>query len=200
MVIVVVIIGLLVAALIPRVKSVQARANDTRRKADLSKIASALWVFYADNRSYNALSGMYSTLELEAALTTSGRYLTLMPKDTWKTTSNHVVYDEGWNPHEMTWGYGFLVLPRNGKPATAVVLVARVETHASANFVFDFTYASWGNYLTPWDRPTQATLVNVSQYENLCRRVSRANVGSEVFLPWWDCLASEFDISYIRTQ
>lgn len=42
MVIVVVIIGLLVAALIPRVKSVQARANDTRRKADLSKIASAL--------------------------------------------------------------------------------------------------------------------------------------------------------------
>ncbi|MEI7477839.1 MAG: prepilin-type N-terminal cleavage/methylation domain-containing protein [bacterium] len=38
MLIVVVIIGILAAALIPRLQSVQARARDTKRKADLHQI------------------------------------------------------------------------------------------------------------------------------------------------------------------
>jgi len=53
MLIVVVIIGILAAALIPRLQSVQARARDTKRKADLHQIATALAIYKEDNGGYN---------------------------------------------------------------------------------------------------------------------------------------------------
>ena len=49
MLIVIVIIGILAAALVPRLQSVQTRARDTRRKADLRQIANAIAIFYLDN-------------------------------------------------------------------------------------------------------------------------------------------------------
>ncbi|MEI7477589.1 MAG: prepilin-type N-terminal cleavage/methylation domain-containing protein [bacterium] len=49
MLIVVVIIGILAAALIPRLQSVQARARDTKRKADLHQIGTALAIYKEDN-------------------------------------------------------------------------------------------------------------------------------------------------------
>ncbi|MEI7477517.1 MAG: prepilin-type N-terminal cleavage/methylation domain-containing protein [bacterium] len=52
MLIVVVIIGILAAALIPRLQSVQARARDTKRKADLHQIGTALAIYKEDNGSY----------------------------------------------------------------------------------------------------------------------------------------------------
>jgi len=52
MLIVVVIIGILAAALIPRLQSVQARARDTKRKADLHQIATALAIYKEDNWWY----------------------------------------------------------------------------------------------------------------------------------------------------
>gem|GEM_PF-2461804 len=52
MLIVVVIIGILAAALIPRLQSVQARARDTKRKADLHQIATALAIYKEDNGGY----------------------------------------------------------------------------------------------------------------------------------------------------
>ena len=55
MLIVVVIIGILAAALIPRLQSVQARARDTKRKADLHQIGTALAIYKEDNGGYNAM-------------------------------------------------------------------------------------------------------------------------------------------------
>ncbi|MEI7477618.1 MAG: prepilin-type N-terminal cleavage/methylation domain-containing protein [bacterium] len=55
MLIVVVIIGILAAALIPRLQSVQARARDTKRKADLHQIATALEIYKEDNGNYNGI-------------------------------------------------------------------------------------------------------------------------------------------------
>ncbi|MEI7477520.1 MAG: prepilin-type N-terminal cleavage/methylation domain-containing protein [bacterium] len=49
MLIVVVIIGILAAALIPRLASVQARARDTKRKADLHQIGVALGIYKQDH-------------------------------------------------------------------------------------------------------------------------------------------------------
>ncbi|MEI7477052.1 MAG: prepilin-type N-terminal cleavage/methylation domain-containing protein [bacterium] len=49
MLIVVVIIGILAAALIPRLQPVQARARDTKRKADLHQIGTALEIYKEDN-------------------------------------------------------------------------------------------------------------------------------------------------------
>jgi len=52
MLIVVVIIGILAAALIPRLQSVQARARDTKRKADLHQIGTALEIYREDNGDF----------------------------------------------------------------------------------------------------------------------------------------------------
>jgi len=52
MLIVIVIIGILAAALVPRLQDVQARARDTKRKADLRSIDTALQVYKADNGQY----------------------------------------------------------------------------------------------------------------------------------------------------
>ena len=48
MLIVIVIIGILAAALIPRLQSVQERARDTRRKTDISAIYNALQIVLLD--------------------------------------------------------------------------------------------------------------------------------------------------------
>ena len=62
MLIVIVIIGILAAALIPRLLSVQSRARDTKRKADLSQIGSAVAIYRADNNSFPATSGNTDTV------------------------------------------------------------------------------------------------------------------------------------------
>jgi type II secretory pathway pseudopilin PulG len=49
MLIVIVIIGILTAAIIPRLNSARGRANDVARKADLNQIATALITYQLDN-------------------------------------------------------------------------------------------------------------------------------------------------------
>jgi prepilin-type N-terminal cleavage/methylation domain-containing protein len=56
MLIVVVIIGILAAALIPRLQSVQERARDTKRKADLQQIGSSFAIYKNDNGSYSGIN------------------------------------------------------------------------------------------------------------------------------------------------
>lgn len=52
MLIVIVIIGILASALVPRLQSVQSRARDTKRKADLRTIYNANEVYILDNGKY----------------------------------------------------------------------------------------------------------------------------------------------------
>jgi len=52
MLIVVIIIGILMGALLPRLKGAQERARDTSRKANLSQISTALEMYFNDNGGY----------------------------------------------------------------------------------------------------------------------------------------------------
>ena len=52
MLIVIVIIGILAAALVPRLQSVQARARDSQRKVDFRSIATANEIYFTDNNRY----------------------------------------------------------------------------------------------------------------------------------------------------
>jgi general secretion pathway protein G len=54
MLIVIVIIGVLAAALIPRLTSARGRANDVARKASLQQIATALVGYQIDNGDFPA--------------------------------------------------------------------------------------------------------------------------------------------------
>jgi type II secretion system protein G len=49
MLIVIVIIGILAAALIPRLSSARGRANDVARKADLAQVAAAIVAYQIDH-------------------------------------------------------------------------------------------------------------------------------------------------------
>jgi len=52
MLIVIVIIGILTAALVPRLQDVQGRARDTKRKADFLQMENALRIYHIDNSKY----------------------------------------------------------------------------------------------------------------------------------------------------
>ena len=55
MLIVVVIIGILAAALIPRLQGVQGRARDVQRKTGLSQIGQGMGVARQDNKAFSSL-------------------------------------------------------------------------------------------------------------------------------------------------
>ena len=74
MLIVIVIIGILAAALIPRLQSVQWRARDTKRKADFNQIGNALSIYSLDN----------------------GRYPWVPAWTTWSVYSNSLAYGASW--------------------------------------------------------------------------------------------------------
>ena len=52
MLIVIVIIGILAAALVPRLQAVQARARDSQRKTDFRTIYNANEIYFLDNNMY----------------------------------------------------------------------------------------------------------------------------------------------------
>ncbi len=58
MLIVIVIIGILAAALVPRLQSVQWRARDSKRKVDLRTIYNANEIYILDNGSYAPTNGL----------------------------------------------------------------------------------------------------------------------------------------------
>ena len=107
MLIVIVIIGILAAALVPRLQDVQSRARDTKRKADFSQINNAILIYNTDNGRYPQsmnTSGTcaiesncyrYST-EAEPRITNISGYMSSLPKDPinngvtpWSTQSNY---------------------------------------------------------------------------------------------------------------
>lgn len=90
MLIVIVIIGILAAALIPRLTGIQSRARDTARKADLQQVGTALSTYKLDNNAYMTGSAAawtwWDATAGIASLVTDG-YLQSAPKDpsAWKT-------------------------------------------------------------------------------------------------------------------
>lgn len=77
MLIVIVIIGILAAAIIPRLNSARGRANDVARKADLNQIATALITYQLDNWRFPATG---TTIDKISEILIEG-WMTSIPKD-----------------------------------------------------------------------------------------------------------------------
>ena len=123
MLIVIVIIGILAAALVPRLVSVQGRARDTKRKADLSQIGTALAIYKTDNSLFPVVSGSASKLNA----TLSG-YVSSMPTDP-SADATTVMIPE----FNSATGYGFYAIARNGVVANGGVLSASTESDGSSS-------------------------------------------------------------------
>jgi len=159
MLIVVVIIGILAAALIPRLQSVQARARDTKRKADLHQIGTALAIYKEDNWSYKGISnclGYNGACSNDArsistnwpdaadwldANSQSGwpnnlrewlsRYMTSVPLD----SDQSIWLPNGGNPVK---NYAFVAKSRRWQTQQAFAIMARTESDwSSSNWVMN---------------------------------------------------------------
>jgi len=148
MLIVVVIIGILAAALIPRLQSVQARARDTKRKADLHQIATALEVYKQDNGGFQTYNSSFcwgipvrwldpkyyaNTYFTQTILP---RYMTSIPAD---SDGSQWISNTDVDCGIVQW-YIFITVARNGNHHAAFVLAARTESDGgSSNRVSDVT-------------------------------------------------------------
>ena len=190
MLIVVVIIGILAAALIPRLQSVQGRARDTKRKADLNQIGSSLAIYKSDVGSFIWFSWFSTTLQLVWPLVTNGSYLTAMPSD--QDTS---IWDAGTGSYIWISNgyYAFASMTRNGTAFGAFALMARTESDGtSSNWVYSSSMATSGALYTGAD---------IAWYEPQCTRVQYTQTGTSLTL-WNVCSAAKpgNDERYIYTQ
>jgi len=172
MLIVVIIIGILMAALLPKLKGAQERARDTARKANLSQISTALEMYYNDN-------GIYPNAKCASDLVgkLTPQYMNAIPRDPQKSRVTYWTLQSGCG----TWSYAYTPLYNNGSQSGWAVLIANVEAAGRVwNFIlvdgkitFDWSTAGTnkrmgadiGNNVEP-TKPdlTKDDIFNSSQY------------------------------------
>ena len=82
--VVVVIIGILATIVMVNLNGAQERSRDAQRKKDITLIASALDLYYVDNKSYpsDKVIGVYDEISIFIKQNSSfGKYLTAVPSD-----------------------------------------------------------------------------------------------------------------------
>lgn len=133
MLIVVVIIGILAAALLPRLMSAQASARDSARMSAIQQIATATAAYLQETGNYptSGASTKGSTDDLLAKLVENGNVASL-PQEAKKNIENKAI--EG---APLVGKYGYTVLSKNGIANGAIVFAAKVERAGSANYVLN---------------------------------------------------------------
>ena len=142
MLIVIVIIGILIASLMPRMQSAQGRARDVARKNDLSQIQTAIITSQQDRGEYPGMTvGEGETTadlgivvsDIEDALQKAG--MTSVPKDpNWSNVTFGLGgINTGAGAEE--WEYIYLVGKRNWVSNAWFVLMAKTEVEWGSNWV-----------------------------------------------------------------
>ncbi len=116
MLIVIVIIGILAAALIPRLTGVQGRARDVARKASIQQIWSAFATYNLDKSSYPSAWGTYWTWLDKLVWALTPAYMKSLPKDPGGVDTN--IYNgttptSGWNFLYVKLAQWYVVLALN---------------------------------------------------------------------------------------
>lgn len=161
MLIVIVCIGLLAAALIPRFTYAVIRVRHTKRLTDLRQIAWAVQIYQNEHGWKVPAESMMSVDQMVTWLDKYlvPQYMTYMPLDSLYVPSSFVIwmYDsiDWWIPAweqppwygqtpwvtrqvKAAWSYGYIPLPVNGQANSAFALIAA--------FIDDPEYANWMIY------------------------------------------------------
>ena len=123
MLIVIVIIGILAAALVPRLQAVQGRARDTKRKADLRTIYNALEIYVLDNGKYPSIAWGYNAGN--AVSSTSAQ--PWIPQISWLMTSIPVDPRNDGYPPRTQWSYWYAYFAPYDTPMNTYDLVTQLE-------------------------------------------------------------------------
>jgi len=136
MLIVIVIIGILAAALVPRLQSIQWRARDTKRKADALSISNALSIYKIDNSIYpNAWSLTWNNrvYSYQNPFNIAGLtgIMSSIPEDPINTSGSPL----------FTWGYSYMYgwLYKNSLTYTLFMRLEN-ETDADRCWVKNYQY------------------------------------------------------------
>lgn len=131
MLIVIVIIGILAAALIPRLSSARGRANDVARKADLAQIASALVMYQIDHGKFPICDTPeeWCTLdEISEKLITAGMLSIPTDPDTTRVVDPGIA---DLTPTE--WQYIYTTISKWWIPNNGFIIMAATETEGWSN-------------------------------------------------------------------
>ena len=132
--IVIVILGILMGTILPRLTGAQARARDTARKADLTNISQALEVYYGDTGQYPAAitAGTVNCLDSSAAtpdtvVTALGGYM--------KGGKVPMAVSQQQKTLGCTGSYFYKPLSSGTITRASYVLASDVETWQLANYI-----------------------------------------------------------------
>ena len=184
MLIVIVIIGILIASLMPRMQAAQGRARDVARKNDLAQIQTAIISSQSDRRTWpelsggKAASGMAISWTIEQTLIDAG--MSSVPTDPNGSNSFSGLWDAGIIDN---WKYWYMVSYRNGIKDGWFVLMAKTETEWWSNWVVcnEGTYA---NTLTWWKIKSTEDL----KYVQTCQTLTKGNSATECKSNQTDCV------------
>lgn len=140
MLIVIVIIGILASALIPRLNNARGRANDTARKAALQQVSAVMVSYSIDYGifpSCGGTDGVCPLSEIRTGLVSAG--ITTIPLDPNASRNFNGLGDLG-SCEEMTnWEYGYIPVKKNGISNGGFVMMAGTETIGGSNTIFSAT-------------------------------------------------------------
>jgi len=150
MLIVVVIIGILSAALLPRLQGAQASARDTARKADISTLGTAIVSYYNQKWVYpwtGSDNNMTWAILIEDMLKKQVD-LSSLPADPTKWNAfSWLAYSatalNSWTSAVPAWQYWYMIVTKNGVDKGWFILMARPETEGGANFVEGMSITDW---------------------------------------------------------
>lgn len=136
MLIVIVIIGILIAALVPRLSSARGRANDIARKADLAQVGVALVAYQIDHAKFpQATSNFWDLKNMSSLLISVG--INGVPSD--PMPARIISYGITWFGI-TTWTdgqYQYVPVIKGGIDYNGFVLMAKTETEGGSNRVSD---------------------------------------------------------------
>lgn len=154
MLIVIVIIGILASALIPRLTSARWRANDVARKANLQQLGTALISYQIDKWRFPTTAGSIDTIA--SALSDWGMSSIPIDPDSSLTFSGITS-----STAQTPWQYMYAPLKKNWFNNGWFVIMAQTETEQWSNYVycwapiaantdFDSTWLNLCNTITAW--------------------------------------------------
>ena len=190
--IVIVIIGILIWALVPRMQSAQWRARDVARKNDLSQLQSAIVTSQQDKWVWPGITwalGWTWINSIKNELETA--WMSSVPRD--PLTSTKVFWLWSVTTVISTWEYGYLVWKKNWTAKAWFVLMAKTEIEWWSNWVVcnSWTYRNtlqWGVINSGND------LSKIS----ICTSFVKTGSSGTCSVTWWICTYKEdWELRYI---
>ena len=173
MLIVVVIIGILAAALLPKLMGAQGKARDTARMSNVNKIVTALKSYYSDYGDYPEASDVWGCAGSGFA-SKLNNYMPEVPKD---PLSKRKIRVDGANT--CVWVFGYNDLQNAWTDQGAAVVAANLEVQGkNANWVLTWWVTNWK---IDWDL---RNLVNKKCSEWVFLSGANAECSSTV-KKWW---------------